>query len=54
MSTAIGGQRADRVPMVDADEHDALGFPARYLWRPGERKAIKRRYNRRVRRAWKS
>jgi len=39
------------VPMIDGDEYDAMTGWRRLLhWRPGERKAIKRKYNRRVRR----
>lgn len=39
------------IPMINGDEYDALTQWKRFLhWRPGERKAIKRRYNKRVRR----
>ncbi len=40
-----------RVPMTDADEYNALTRAKKfYHWRPGQRKAIKRRFNRRERR----
>jgi len=40
-----------QIPMVGGDEYDALTRWRRYLnWKPGERKRIKRRYNKRVRR----
>ena len=36
------------------DEYDALTRWQRFLrWRPGQRRAIKRRFNKRQRRAWK-
>lgn len=39
------------VPFNSADEYDALTrWKAFYRWRPGERRAIKRRYRRRERR----
>jgi len=42
---------AKRIPMKTGDEYDALARWKRYLhWRPGERKRIKRGYNRRARR----
>lgn len=42
---------AKRIPMKTGDEYDALTGWKRYLyWRPGERKRIKRGYNRRARR----
>lgn len=47
-------KRAHTLPMRSADEYDALTKWHRVLyWKPGERKAIKRRYNRRVRRVTK-
>jgi hypothetical protein len=40
------------VPMVTGDENDALTRFKRFVnWRPGVRKALKRAFNRRVRRA---
>lgn len=41
-----------RIPLKSGDEYDALSRRAKgYLrWRPGERKAIKRGYQRRLRR----
>lgn len=39
------------IPLTSGDEQDALTGWRRYMkYRPGERKAVKRRYNRRVRR----
>jgi hypothetical protein len=39
------------IPFVSGDEHDALtGWRKVLKFRPGERKEIKRRYQRRVRR----
>jgi hypothetical protein len=39
------------IPMKGGDEYDALTRWKRFLrWRPGERKAIKRGYNKRARR----
>lgn len=44
--------RAHTIPMRGGDEYDALTRWKRYLhWRSGERKRIKRGYNRRQRRA---
>jgi len=41
-----------RIPMKGGDEYDGLTKWKKYLhWRPGERKRIKRRYNKRARRA---
>jgi len=46
---------AKRIPMNSGDEYDALTRWKRYVhWRPGERKRIKRRYNRRARRLAKA
>jgi hypothetical protein len=43
--------RRIRMPLKRADEHDALTGWRKYLiWRPGERKAIKRRVSKRERR----
>lgn len=44
-----------RIPMVGGDEYDGLSRCAHkiYKWRPGQRKAIKTKYNRRVRRKMK-
>jgi len=40
-----------REPMRSGDEFDALTWTRKfYFWHPGERKAIKRRFNKRVRR----
>lgn len=40
-----------RIPMIDGDEHDALTRWKKYIhFRPGERKRIKRKYNKRERR----
>ncbi len=42
---------AKRIPMKTGDEYDAFTWWKRYChWRPGERKRIKRGYNRRARR----
>lgn len=42
---------AKRIPMIDGDEMDALTRWKKYLiWRAGERKRIKTKYNRRERR----
>lgn len=42
---------ARRIPMIDGDEYDALTPWRKYIrWRAGERRRIKRRYNRRDRR----
>ena len=42
---------ARRIPMIDGDEYDALTPWRKYTrWRAGERRRIKRRYNRRDRR----
>jgi hypothetical protein len=42
---------AKRIPMNTGDEYDALTKWKKYVhWKAGERKAIKRRYNRRERR----
>lgn len=42
---------AHRIPTIDGDEYDALTPSRKYhRWRAGERRRIKRRYNRRVRR----
>ena len=39
------------LPFIDADEYDALSAGKKYhSYRPGERKRIKRQYQRRVRR----
>jgi len=49
-----GHKKAHRIPMIDGDEMDALTRWHKYLhWEPGERKRIKRQYNRRQRRALK-
>lgn len=43
------------IPMIDGDEYDALTPWRKYIrWRSGERKRIKRRYNRRARRLARS
>ena len=40
--------------LINGDEWDALSPWKRFLhWRPGERKRIKRGYNRRQRQAWR-
>lgn len=42
-----------RIPLICGDEYDA--FSRQHLihhWRPGERARIKRRYNKRFRKAW--
>ena len=45
---------AKRIPMTNGDEYDALTRWRKVLtWRAGERKKIKRRYNRRERRMGK-
>jgi hypothetical protein len=45
---------SQRIPMTSGDEFDAFTGWRRVLsWRAGERKAIKRRYNRRARRVAK-
>ena len=39
-----------RIPMISGDEQDALTGSKRYYgWRPGQRKQIKRGYQRRMR-----
>lgn len=41
----------NRIPFIDGEEQDALTRWKRYLhWKPGERKRIKRQYNKRIRR----
>ena len=46
--------RKDRIPMVDGDEQDALtAWKNVSIWRPGDRRKIKNRYNRRARRLGK-
>jgi hypothetical protein len=41
---------AKRIPMINGDEYDALTAAKRYYhWRPGDRKRIKRGYQRRFR-----
>jgi len=44
-----------RIPMIDGDEYDALchGNKSFYNWRAGQRKAIKRKYNKRIRKYFK-
>ena len=43
-------KRADRIPTQDGDEHDSLGWCKKYFtFRPGERKKLKRKYNKRRR-----
>lgn len=43
------------IPMKNGDEFDALTHWKNYLhWKPGQRKRIKRMYNKRVRRIFKS
>jgi len=50
-----GSKRAHRVPMIDGAEMDAFTRWKNYLnWNPGERKAIKRQYNKRQRRMLKA
>jgi len=45
---------ADKIPFKGGDEEDALTKARRfYNWRPGTVKWIKRKYNKRVRKAWK-
>jgi hypothetical protein len=40
-----------RIPFINGDEQDALTkWKSVYNWRPGQRKRVKRRYNRRMRR----
>lgn len=44
--------RHDRIPLKSADEYDALTRWRRFLrFRPGQRKKVKRQYNKRLRRA---
>jgi hypothetical protein len=44
----------NRIPLKTGDEYDALTKAKRsHIWRAGDRKAIKRSYNRRVRRELK-
>jgi hypothetical protein len=44
-------RRKDRIPMIDGDEHDFLGWCKRFFtYRPGYRKWLKRKYNKRLRR----
>lgn len=39
-----------RIPMNDGDEYDALSKWKRlFRWRPGKRKAVKKKYNKRFR-----
>jgi plasmid stabilization system protein ParE len=39
-----------RIPFISGDEQDALTKAKKYLtWRPGERKKLKRAYNKRFR-----
>jgi hypothetical protein len=48
------GKIPERRRLIDGDEQDALTRWSEYLrWRPGQRKKIKNRYNRRWRRTWK-
>ena len=43
-----------RIPMKGGDEYDALSNKSKGLirWRPGQRKIIKRKYNKRVRKTF--
>jgi len=44
-------KRADRIPCQDGDEYDFLGWCKKFFtFRPGERKKLKRKYNKRLRR----
>jgi len=46
--------RNNRIKLNDADEYDAFtGWRKWYTWKAGRLKAIKRGYNRRVRKLWK-
>ena len=40
--------------MIDADEYDAFGKKNFYRWRPGQRRKIKQRYNKRIRKIAKA
>jgi hypothetical protein len=48
----MSGKTKQVIPFIDGDENDALSRKAkRYLrWKAGERKRIKRQYNKRARR----
>lgn len=48
----MSGKTKRVIPFIDGDENDALSRKAkRYLrWKAGERKRIKRQYNKRARR----
>jgi hypothetical protein len=51
IGSGMGGMRRIRVAMKRADEYDALTrWRHRLYWRPGQRKGIKRRVNKRERR----
>jgi hypothetical protein len=44
----------NRIPLRGGDEHDALTRGKRFhIWRAGDRAKIKRRYNKRARKAGK-
>jgi hypothetical protein len=46
--------RKAEIPMVSGDEHDALTrWKSLLRWRPGQRASIKRKFNKRVRKAAK-
>lgn len=44
-----------RIPMIDGDEYDALCHHSKsfFHWKPGQRKSIKRKYNKRLRKYFK-
>ena len=47
-------KRSDKITMQDGDEYDFLGWCKRFFFfRSGERKRIKRKYNKRLRKGVK-
>ena len=47
-------KRKDRIPMQDGDEYDFLTWCKKFFsFRPGERKWLKRKYNKRYRKVKK-
>jgi len=49
--STVGNTMKKRIKMISGDEFDALSKKAKnyYHWKPGERKKIKRGYNKRLR-----
>ena len=55
MLTSSGSKKKQRIAMQDGDEYDFLTWCKKYFsFRPGERKKLKRKYNKRLRKVVKN